>query len=156
MVHVGAAVVALADGLAVGLADACGSGVASYPDDVHAAHSIYFQVLGEHGFVGLLLFVAIGASTWMAARRLVRDFASIPEHKWAADLGTMVQVGMLGYAAGGAFLSLAYFDLPYDLMAVIVAVGAVCRRAAIAIPGTTQGAPALAERPGNQPGNSLA
>ena len=126
------------------------------PTDVHAAHSIYFQVLGEHGFVGLLLFVAIGASTWMAARRLVRDFASIPEHKWAADLGTMVQVGMLGYAAGGAFLSLAYFDLPYDLMAAIVAVGAVCRRAAIAVPSTTQGAPTLAERPGDQPGNSLA
>ena len=23
------------------------------PDDVHDAHSIYFEVLGEHGFVGL-------------------------------------------------------------------------------------------------------
>ena len=121
------------------------------PTDVHAAHSIYFQVLGEHGFVGLLLFVAIGASTWMAARRLVRDFASIPGAKWAADLGTMVQVSMLGYAAGGAFLSLAYFDLPYDLVSVIVAVGLVCRRAAVAVSGATPGVPALAQRPGDSP-----
>ena len=31
------------------------------PTDIHAAHSIYFQVLGEHGFVGLILFVLIWA-----------------------------------------------------------------------------------------------
>ena len=32
----------------------------------------------------------------------------------------MVQVGLVGYAVGGAFLSLAYFDLPYDMMVMAV------------------------------------
>jgi hypothetical protein len=27
---------------------------------------------------------------------------------------------MLGYAVGGAFLSLSYFDLPYDIMVLVV------------------------------------
>ena len=32
----------------------------------------------------------------------------------------MVQVSLVGYASAGAFLGLAYFDLYYDLIAVIV------------------------------------
>ena len=32
----------------------------------------------------------------------------------------MCQVSLVGYAVGGAFLSLAYFDLPYDIMVMVV------------------------------------
>jgi probable O-glycosylation ligase (exosortase A-associated) len=101
---------------------------APVPDDVHAAHSIYFQILGEHGFIGLFIFVAIGAFMWLTARRLVRDCHQGPGQRWAAELGAMAQVSFIGYAVGGAFLSLAYFDLPYDLMAVVVLAAALVRK----------------------------
>ena len=29
------------------------------PFDVHAAHSIYFQILGEQGFIGLFLYLSL-------------------------------------------------------------------------------------------------
>jgi hypothetical protein len=32
----------------------------------------------------------------------------------------MVQVSLVGYAAGGAFLGMGYFDLPYHLMIIFV------------------------------------
>ena len=32
----------------------------------------------------------------------------------------MCQVSLVGYAVGGAFLSLAYFDLPYNILILIV------------------------------------
>jgi len=32
----------------------------------------------------------------------------------------MVQVSLIGYAIGGAFLSLAYLDLPYYIMGLVV------------------------------------
>jgi hypothetical protein len=44
----------------------------------------------------------------------------MPELEWAGDLVRMVQVSLAGYAVGGAFVGLAYFDLPYHLMAVVV------------------------------------
>jgi probable O-glycosylation ligase (exosortase A-associated) len=91
-----------------------------YPDMVHAAHSIYFQVLGNHGFIGLAIFLALWISTWRNATRLRRQAASIPEAKWCADLASMAQVSLIGFAVGGAFLSLSYFDLPYDIMVLIV------------------------------------
>lgn len=91
-----------------------------YPDAVHAAHSIYFLVLGNHGFVGLALFMAIWLLTWRSANWLRKEGVQHSQTKWCADLGTMCQVSLVGYAVGGAFLSLSYFDLPYNIMVVVV------------------------------------
>ena len=32
----------------------------------------------------------------------------------------MCQTSLVGYAVGGAFLSLAYFDLPYNIVVILV------------------------------------
>jgi putative inorganic carbon (HCO3(-)) transporter len=86
----------------------------------HAAHSIYFQVMGNHGFVGLALFLAIWIGTWHVAGWLRRQAGTRPETAWCADLGAMCQVSLIGYAVGGAFLSLSYFDLPYNIMVMVL------------------------------------
>lgn len=91
-----------------------------YPDYVHAAHSIYFQVLGNHGFIGLGLFLAIWISSWLTARWIRKQRNLPPDAKWCYDLATMCQVALLGYAVGGTFLSLSYFDLPYNIMMLLV------------------------------------
>jgi hypothetical protein len=43
-----------------------------------------------------------------------------PELLWAYDLASMIQVSLVGYAVAGLFLGLAYFDLYYHLLAVLV------------------------------------
>lgn len=87
---------------------------------VHDAHSIYFEVLGEHGFVGLAIFLAILVMTWRTASWIIRRTRKDPKNAWASDLAAMVQVSLIGYCSAGAFLGLAYFDLFYTLVAVIV------------------------------------
>ncbi len=90
------------------------------PEDVHAAHSIYFQVMGDHGFIGLTLFVLIGLLAWRTGRKIIRTCKEDPERKWAVDLAAMIQVSLIGFATGGAFLSLAYFDYYYHLVIILV------------------------------------
>jgi len=90
------------------------------PRDIHAAHSIYFQVLGEHGFIGLFLFLAIWCSVWRMARSITNTKSTDPSLLWAKQLAAMCQVSLVGYFVGGAFLSLAYFDLPYNLLVMTV------------------------------------
>jgi probable O-glycosylation ligase (exosortase A-associated) len=84
------------------------------------AHSIYFEVLGEQGFIGFTMFMLLAWFTWDTGKRIRRLARHKPETKWAADLAGMIQVSLIGYAASGAFLGLAYFDLYYTLIAIMV------------------------------------
>jgi len=90
------------------------------PLDCRAAHSIYFMVLGEHGFIGLFLFLLMWLFVWFSAGRLRVQGARLPETKWLTPLGAMAQVSLAGYAVGGAFLSLSYYDLPYNILILVV------------------------------------
>jgi probable O-glycosylation ligase (exosortase A-associated) len=83
-------------------------------------HSIYFEVMGEHGFIGFGLFMLLGLLAWIRARQIIKRCKKDPDNKWAADLASMIQVSLVGYAAGGAFLGMAYFDLPYHLMIILL------------------------------------
>lgn len=91
-----------------------------YNTNVIAAHSIYFQILGNHGFIGLLLYLGIWVSTYRYAAKLRRLAMPGTSTEWAGQLGAMVQASLVGYAVGGAFLSMPYFDLPYNLMVAVV------------------------------------
>lgn len=101
---------------------------APIPTDIHAAHSIYFQCLGEHGFVGLALYLALGVACWRKASWLIKQGKLWPEHAWAGQLAKMIQVSMICFGVGGAFLSLLYFDVPYYLMAILLVTGRLVER----------------------------
>jgi probable O-glycosylation ligase (exosortase A-associated) len=93
---------------------------APVPNDLHDAHSVYFEVLGEHGFIGITLFLLLGLVTLNSARKIIKEAKKSEETLWMSDLAAMLQVSLIGYAASGAFLGLAYFDLYYHLIAIVV------------------------------------
>jgi probable O-glycosylation ligase (exosortase A-associated) len=84
------------------------------------AHSIYFEVLGEHGFIGLALFLTLGFLALRSGACIIRETKNRKELQWARDLAGMTQTSIVGYASGGAFLGLAYFDFYYHLIAILV------------------------------------
>ncbi len=86
------------------------------PGRVHDVHSIYFEMLGEHGFIGLFLFLAILGLTWLKCGSIIRKSKRNPHLYWARDLAAMIQVSLIAYMSGGAFLGLAYFDYFYHLV----------------------------------------
>jgi probable O-glycosylation ligase (exosortase A-associated) len=91
------------------------------------AHSIYFQALGEHGFIGLALYLLLLCALWRTCNRIIETGAARPDLYWAYDLSRMMQVSLVGYAVGGAFLSLVNFDVPYYLISIMVAIAALAR-----------------------------
>jgi probable O-glycosylation ligase (exosortase A-associated) len=90
------------------------------PRTVLGPHSIYFSALGEHGFVGLGLFLMLALAAWRAASGIAARVRGDETLRWAGELARAIQLSLIGYAVGGIFLGLLYFDLPYYLLAMLV------------------------------------
>lgn len=90
------------------------------PEAFHVAHSIYFQVLGEHGYLGLLLFLLLLLFSWRTGRQVIQHCRGKPELGWAITLAQMCQVSLIGYMVAGTFLSLAYYDLLYYILGILI------------------------------------
>ena len=114
-----------------------------------AAHSIYFEVLGDHGFIGLIIYVSLLMVSWRYAGATARKARQDPELEWVADLAAMVQVSLVTFAVAGAALSVAYYDIFYLLVGVIIVLREiVSRRQTRAEIGASYPALALLSQPG--------
>jgi len=91
------------------------------PTTPYASHSIYFQVLGETGFPGLLLFLLVFGMAFQQAGVIRRNARDHPDQLWMADLAGAIRLGLLVYLITGAALPIPYFEAPYVLIASVSA-----------------------------------
>jgi len=84
------------------------------------AHSIYFEVLGEQGYIGLIIFLSMFILGWRYGNWIIKNTKGHADLDWAGKLAAMLQVSIIAYGSGGAFLGLAYYDLPYSILALLV------------------------------------
>lgn len=84
-----------------------------------AAHSIYFEVLGDLGFTGLFLFLGMMFCAFRNMRIVLRLARGDPALEWAVDLMDMLRLSMVAYCVSGAALSMAYFELYYVMITLI-------------------------------------
>jgi probable O-glycosylation ligase (exosortase A-associated) len=75
-----------------------------------AAHSIYFEVLGDTGFVGLGLYLAALGSAALNTVLVLWLARSRPELDWARKLARALQTALVAILVGGSALSMAYYD----------------------------------------------
>jgi O-antigen ligase len=80
-----------------------------------AAHNSYVQVGAELGIPGLLLFIGLIWSAFKALGRATRPGGE------AARLAQSLMAALVGFMVGAFFLSLAYTDMLYTLMALVIA-----------------------------------
>lgn len=113
-----------------------GGGLGAYPDVVvfshyqpeampgdrksEGPHSIYFQMLGEQGFVGLALFLLLLGSCLFSMYRLRTQARRRSPTHWVIPYTRMFETSIVAFAVSGATLGRAYFDLWYEIVACIV------------------------------------
>ena len=91
----------------------------------HAAHSIYFEVLGDTGILGFSVFLGIVASCVYTGFQTKAAARGRPDLEWAVRLVSMLQLSLLVFLITGALLSAAYHDLVFILFGLFSAVRAV-------------------------------
>jgi probable O-glycosylation ligase (exosortase A-associated) len=88
-------------------------------DAGRAFHNSYFEMLGEQGYPGLLMFLILHLGSIFrmeVIRRRYRD--SVDEHDWVSPLAAALQHGHLIYLLGASFVGIAFQPFIYLLVAV--------------------------------------
>jgi probable O-glycosylation ligase (exosortase A-associated) len=78
-----------------------------------AAHSIYFQILGQHGFIAFGMFVTLLLGSLIRLQKISKAAIARPGTAWITPYARALQIALVGYMVSGAFLSSAYFDLAW-------------------------------------------
>jgi probable O-glycosylation ligase (exosortase A-associated) len=99
-----------------------------FSNATRAAHSLYFQVLGDTGFAGFFIYMAMLASALTLMWR-TRQSALRRADARLASLSTALLLSLMSIMLAGAALSVAYFDLVFGILALIAAVGGRARLA---------------------------
>lgn len=94
-----------------------------------AAHSVFFQVLGDHGFLGLAVWLAIVGAGFFNLLRIIAQARGHAELDWARLLSRTMLITFLGYLAAGTFLSMAYYDVFLCMVALTAPMRVIVARA---------------------------
>ena len=84
-----------------------------------AAHSIYFEVLGDLGFLGLILFVTMLFLAVRCCGEIRRRVRMHEDLAWMGSLASMLRLSLIVYMVSGAALSFAYFEGLYLIVALL-------------------------------------
>ena len=84
---------------------------------VLAAHSIYFQLLGDMGFLGFIIYMSILASAFISRSEIKSLSKKYPgKLLWARDLADALALSLVAFMVGGAGVSLPYFELIFIIV----------------------------------------
>jgi putative inorganic carbon (HCO3(-)) transporter len=96
-----------------------------------ATHNVYIGVLADHGFIGLLIWLALPFVGWRNSRWLIRRARGRPEWGWAGDFARMMQVSLVGYFVVGSFGNYEYWDYYLTMIGLIAAARHILARATV-------------------------
>ncbi len=121
-----------------------------------AYHNSFIEVLGEQGWVGLFIFLALCARSLISLQRLRRKVRGIETFAWARDLAGAVQIALLAMMAGSCFIGVAFQPIYWYLFALTECVRQHVRRAALGgVPAPTAAMVSYAAYPAApQPGSA--
>jgi O-antigen ligase len=96
------------------------------------AHSIYFLILGELGFLGLGGLIFFIGSNLFANRRVLKELgtATTPAAATSRRMIAALSASVLAYAVAGAFLSATYYPHMFVLAGLLAAARRIARQGA--------------------------
>jgi O-antigen ligase len=99
-------------------------------DQARAYHSSYFEMLGEQGWPGLLLWLWLqAAGLWQMERIRARwKDRTGPGQTWQAPLASALQQAQLIYLAGSLFVGIAFQPFIFMLIGLQCGLWSYCKR----------------------------
>lgn len=88
-------------------------------DFARAFHNSYFEMLGEQGYPGLILFLLIHLTGIVRMEIIYREYRKDEgEHGWVSPLASALQHAHLIYLMGASFVGIAFQPFIYEIVAL--------------------------------------
>jgi probable O-glycosylation ligase (exosortase A-associated) len=99
-------------------------------DAGRAYHSSYFEMLGEQGWVGLALWLALHILGLIQMEGIRKRWAGreTPGERWQAPLASALQFAQIVYLVGASFQGIAYQPFVLMLIGLQIGLSTYCRR----------------------------
>ena len=100
-----------------------------YTDRARAFHNSYFEMLGEQGFPGLILWLLLQI-TCLVRMEVVRRKYKLPKQEdlWVHPLASALQAGHIVYLTGAMFTGIAFQPFIYMLIALQIGLHTYLKR----------------------------
>ncbi len=99
-----------------------------------AFHSIYFEVLGEQGIFGFIVYYFIMLLTFFQLGKISRVVRNRPELAWIADLALKIRLAQMVMLVSGLFIGIAYQPSMFYLVAATVSLMAFLKTQQSSVP----------------------
>lgn len=114
------------------VSDSGGSRVESQvvTDRGRAYHSAYFELLGEQGYFGFLVWALLHGISAVQTERIRRAYAKRTETdlQWVSPLASALQQGHMVYMAGSLFVGIAYQPFIFMMLALQIGLSTYLQR----------------------------
>ena len=115
-------------------------------DAGRAYHSSYFEMLGEQGFPGLILWLLIHGYSLVRMEAVRRRFRKADgDDAWISPLATALQTAHLVYLVGSIFVGIAFMPFIFNLIAAEIGIDTYLKRRAKLAAGEKKLAPVKPE-----------
>lgn len=88
------------------------------PTIFHSSHSIYFQMVGENGFTGLIIFLSLYTGLLVSLHRVRNKMKRYTNKDNLLEYSSALELSLIAFMVNGLTLGRAYFDLAYLVMAM--------------------------------------
>ena len=100
-------------------------------DNARAAHSVWFSVLAETGYLGLAVYISVLVLALMRGWSVVKIGKAMgDEGQWAVNYAKGIQCALITFAVGGSFLSQAGFEYVFGIVMMTIPLKEAVRKAA--------------------------
>ena len=97
-------------------------------DQARAYHSAYFEMLGEQGYPGLLIWLAIHLGGLISMERLRARTSKIADAEWVSGLAGALFQAHVVYLVGAVFLGIAFQPFVFMLIGLQIGLSTYARR----------------------------
>jgi probable O-glycosylation ligase (exosortase A-associated) len=103
-------------------------GQPAHVEFARAFHSSYFEVLGEHGYPGIAIFLTIAISMFLRLNRIAKRARPHPELQWVVSMSNALQSGLAVFLSSGAFVGIAFQPIFWYFVAMGISLHAYMYR----------------------------